>query len=279
MTIDTSQNVGIGITPSAWGTNYSQKALQIGPVGSLSSLNAGTGNQQTNIVNNAYFDGASWRYITSDGAMLYSQTSTTVGHTWQTAASGTAGNTLTFTERMRIDPSGNVCIGGTAFGPGSNSLNLWTIPGNNNAFNVKPTTNSNYTVAQFFNNGGTQVGSITCTTSATAYNSGSSDYRLKENITSFSKGLNNVLAMNPVSFNWKDTGELDIGFIAHEIQSIIPSTVTGEKDGVDKEGNPVYQTIYAAPPQMIASIVAAIKEQQTIINDLKARIETLEGAK
>jgi hypothetical protein len=112
MRIDANGNVGVGVTPSAWGTAYSQKALQISTVGALMSLNGGTTNQQTNIVNNAYFDGTDWKYITSDAAMLYAQV-TGAGHSWQTAASGTAGNTATFTERARITSNGDFLVGKT----------------------------------------------------------------------------------------------------------------------------------------------------------------------
>ena len=61
------------------------------------------------------------------------------------------------------------------------------------------------------------------------------------------------------------------------MQSILPVAVTGEKDAMDKDGKPIYQGVDTS--FLVATLTAAIQEQQTIINDLKARIETLEGAK
>jgi squalene cyclase len=60
------------------------------------------------------------------------------------------------------------------------------------------------------------------------------------------------------------------GFIAHELQSVVPDCVTGEKDAVDKEGNPVYQGIDTS--FLVATLVAAIQE-------LKAEVDALKGAK
>ena len=65
------------------------------------------------------------------------------------------------------------------------------------------------------------------------------------------------------------------GFIAHELQAVIPEAVTGEKDAVDDEGNPVYQGI--DPSKIVATLTAAIQEQQAIIESLQADIALLKG--
>jgi hypothetical protein len=97
--------VGIGATPSAWTATF--KALQI----SSSSL-YNNGANATFVGSNYFFDGTNNKYINSAAAAAYAQNGGE--HIWYNAASGTAGNNVTFTARMTIDSSGNVGIGGTA---------------------------------------------------------------------------------------------------------------------------------------------------------------------
>jgi hypothetical protein len=119
------------------------------------------------------------------------------------------------------------------------------------------------------------VGNISVTASSTAYVT-SSDYRLKENVQPMTGALAKVAALNPVTYTWKATGEDSQGFIAHELQAVVPDAVTGEKDEVDADGNPVYQGIDTS--FLVATLTAAIQEQQALITSLTARIAALEGA-
>ena len=135
----------------------------------------------------------------------------------------------------------------------------------------RDTTNGE--IAVFYRNS-TNVGNISVTTTATTYNSGS-DYRLKENIEPMVGALDKVAQLNPVTFNWKADGSEGHGFIAHELQAVVPECVTGEKDAVNEDGTPKYQGI--DPSKMVGILTAAIQEQQAIITDLKARIEVLEN--
>ncbi len=177
-------------------------------------------------------------------------------------------------ERMRIDSSGNLIINNTAqFGSGRVSVRY--VPGVSTGVSFLPTTDSSGpTPLIFLNATGSAVGSVTTTGSGTAYNT-SSDYRLKENIAPMTGALDKVSALKPCTYTWKSTGEESQGFIAHELAEVVPECVTGEKDAVDAEGNPVYQGIDTS--FLVATLTAAIQEQQAIINDLKARIETLEA--
>jgi hypothetical protein len=106
MRIDGSGSVGVGVTPSAWG---SMLAVQ---VGTAASFNGGSGYNDAFIASNAYFDGTNWRYINSNPA-YYNSIGGTAAARWYTAASGTAGNAISFTQAMTLDTSGNLIVGGT----------------------------------------------------------------------------------------------------------------------------------------------------------------------
>ena len=109
ITIDSSENVGIGVTPSAWGS--SSIALQIGSL-ALEDFSV-VGANASVFYNNAYRSDASGtlRYVETDFASSYSQFNGL--HTFNVAASGTAGDTISFTQAMRIDNSGNLLVGTT----------------------------------------------------------------------------------------------------------------------------------------------------------------------
>jgi hypothetical protein len=88
--------------------------------------------------------------------------------------------------------------------------------------------------------------------------------------------LDTVAQLKPVTYTWKVNGSDGQGFIAHELQAVIPEAVDGEKDAVNEDGSIKPQGIDTS--FLVATLTAAIQEQQTIINDLKARITALEGA-
>jgi len=105
MRLDSSGNLGLGVTPSAWGSGY--KALQfIG--GSLAVTGSGP-----YMVQNAYNNGTNWIYSAGGYAGLYN-IQNGVEHAWYTAPSGTAGNTISFTQALTLDNSGNLLLGVTS---------------------------------------------------------------------------------------------------------------------------------------------------------------------
>jgi hypothetical protein len=106
---DSSGNLGLGVTPSAWVSVF--KALQVGAQASLSYYNG-----STYLSANFYDNGAGSKYLTSDYATQYKQTGGQ--HQWFNAPSGTAGNAITFTQAMTLDASGNLCIGTTSTSTG-----------------------------------------------------------------------------------------------------------------------------------------------------------------
>lgn len=116
---------------------------------------------------------------------------------------------------------------------------------------------------------GSEVGSISTTGSATAYNT-SSDYRLKENVVSMADSLLRISKLKPYRFNFKNdidkkgkpTKTLD-GFYAHEVQEIVPEAINGEKDGEK------YQSIDHS--KLVPLLVSAVQELKAEIDALKAK--------
>ena len=172
-------------------------------------------------------------------------------------------------ERMRIDSSGNLLVGTTTFvGAGGLTVSPNSSSGSTSiVFNRSATTSLSQ--AFDFRNGGTSSGGIFYNNTSTGYNT-SSDYRLKHSVAPMISGLSTVAALKPVTYKWNADNSDGEGFIAHELQAIIPFAVTGEKDAVDAEGNPVYQGVDAS--FLVPHLVSAIQEQQALITDLQTRL-------
>ena len=126
-----------------------------------------------------------------------------------------------------------------------------------------------------FVTGSTTVGSISQTGSATSYNT-TSDYRLKENVIDLTGGIERVKQLQPRRFNFIENPDNTVdGFIAHEADLIVPESVTGEKDEVYPNGEPVYQAMDNA--KLVPVLTAALKEAISKIEDLETRVQSLEN--
>ncbi len=124
------------------------------------------------------------------------------------------------TERCRINSSGRLGIGETSY---------------SGALTIRGEVGASDKAIAFTHNSATEVGTVVTASSSTTYNT-SSDYRLKDVKGSIQNGLERTLALNPVEFEWKESGKTSEGFIAHEAQEIFADAVTGEKDGEDMQG-------------------------------------------
>jgi hypothetical protein len=196
-----------------------------------------------------------------------------------------SGGSATYNEQMRIDSSGNVMINTTSVV----NFSRFSVQEDLTSFNGIGIKNTGTTYGGstdfivFMNNVDAAAGRISQTAVTTVAYTTSSDYRLKENIVPMTGALDKVAALKPVTYTWKQDGSNGQGFIAHELQAVVPDCVTGEKDAVetytDEDGieqtKPKYQGVDTS--FLVATLTAAIQEQQTIINDLKTRVEALEN--
>jgi hypothetical protein len=187
--------------------------------------------------------------------------------------STTADGASSPTERMRIGQNGHVNIGQTASGLENNrSFSFQTTGAGQATFNHS-TANANGDHWIIFGYNSTQIGSITQNgTTGTSYST-SSDYRLKENVVPLTEAVARVQQLKPSQFNFiADPDRTVDGFIAHEAQAVVPECVTGEKDAVDADGNPVYQGIDQS--KLVPLLTAALQEALAEIESLKARLDT-----
>jgi hypothetical protein len=119
------------------------------------------------------------------------------------------------------------------------------------------------------------VGSVYTSASSTSFNT-TSDYRLKENVVELTGATDRLKEIPVHRFNFIANPDATVdGFLAHEVQAVVPEAITGEKDAVDEDGNPVYQGIDQS--KLVPLLTAALKEQQATIEALEARIAALEA--
>ena len=263
LVVGSSGNVGIG-------TSSPTSQLHIDPAtdniygNGLRVSRAATAGQ--NIVIN--YRGGSANYIATDSVF------SNPNHRFFTSTDGS-----TITERMIIDSSGNVGIGTSSSYGGM--LNFLTTASRITGFTTRPSSNITYNAADFQNSSGTGVGGIGVTSSSTQFST-SSDYRLKENITEITDGITRVKQLNPSRFNFIADPDIIVdGFIAHEVQGIVPEAISGEKDAVNEDGSIRPQGIDQSKlvPLLTAALqeaITLIESQQSQIDALTARIEALE---
>ena len=172
--------------------------------------------------------------------------------------------------RLWIDTTPTVFIGDTQNWAGDRlAITGRVVSSQSYSMAIRGGESTNNAMRIFYTGTGNQVGGITFTSSATAFNT-SSDYRLKENVVELTGATERLKQLNPSRFNFIADADTAVdGFIAHEVQSIVPEAITGTHNEVDDEGNPVYQGIDQS--KLVPLLVATIQE-------LEARITALENA-
>lgn len=254
-------NLGLGVTPSAWGS--ARRAVEVGGTTVAQFASASTyGAFSTNL----YVDSSNWRYKNNGYGMVYSQDSNG-SHIWYNVASGTAGNIASLSQAMTLDASGNLLLGTTSQFQSGKFCSEGSLA-NYNLIALKNTTT--YSAGQYYqiflNSSGTVIGGVSQASQTTLNYATSSDERLKDNIVDAPSSIESVCNVRIRSFDWKDGGEhQEFGVIAQEVLSVVPEAVSVGRTEDDMMG-----VDYS---KFVPRLIKAIQEQQAIIESLKARLD------
>jgi hypothetical protein len=303
ITIDSSENVGIGTTSPAgkltvyggevqWGASSSLGSLSytggfpvIGAIGALPIAFYTNGNERMRIDSSGNVGiGAS-----SPQAKLHLLDTDDVYLQWTDSGNiagriGVNGSYMHFgldgadgeTERMRIDSSGNLLVGTTSSAQDANNGTKILAGGNVSVVNSGANDgfdyyNSSVGAYRFYVQASGQIAATFTSISAI------SDIRFKENVRDLDVGLNAIMSLKPRLYDWKEGKGANIknarGFIAQEFEEVFPDLIDEWKDPAP-EGEEPYKSVRQ---DLIPVLVKAIQEQQALIESLTARITTLEG--
>ena len=252
MIIDTSGNVGIGLTNPSW-------QLEVQDTGTVRHAISSTSNGTAGVFFRVFNSGTQ----VGNGTV---RTDNSGNMSFFTGTSGEA-------ERMRITSGGDVLMGEFAangsidpaqsgFGFQGNGLGTASCNfSNTNEMFVFNQRDGQGTTQIDFRNGNVERGKIQWTTSGTTYNT-TSDYRVKENLKDFN-GLDKVSKIKVYDFDWIESKKQDYGVIAHELQEILPLAVTGEKDAEKMQG-----VDYS---KIVPLLVKSIQELKVEIELLKSK--------
>jgi len=271
MRLDSSGNLGLGTTTPNQRLQVNTSAAS---GGQIQVTNASTGTTSTDgvligydgsndvIVNNQ--EATATKFFTSGSERMRVTSSGLVGigTSSPSALLQVAGSSI-FQDSMQIFNNPTSSAQGILF---RNSFNVGA-----SRFSMGPATTNG--IIEFIGGNGTQ-GAITGNGAGISYTS-ASDYRLKENVTPMTNALGVVAQLKPCTYTWKYNGSAGQGFIAHELQEVVPEAVTGEKDAVDEDGNIKPQGIDTS--FLVATLTAAIQELKAIVDAQAAEIQALKA--
>ena len=281
ITIDASENVGIGTTPE---TNTLGKALHLGQSANI----VGASSSDDFWINNNCYYNSGWKYTNTNEACRVELDQN--GKTrFFTAPSGSADAAISWTTAMTIDNDGDIEWGtfSTTGATAGKYINTGT-----NALEMQSSCNtaSARNHFSFYNTNGI-VGNIRTSDSATSFVT-SSDYRLKENVDYTWDATTRLKQLKPARFNFiaDDTTTVD-GFIAHEVSDIVPEAISGEKDAMKDEEYEVTPAVMDGDTVVTPAVMGtrSVPDYQGIdqsklvpllvktIQELEARITALEA--
>jgi hypothetical protein len=257
-TLDSSGNLGLGVTPSAW---VDDKAVVVNYAALSSGYEYGA-----SLASNAYRSASNvWRYQVAANIPASRYNQTNGQHQWFTAASGTAGDAISFTQALTLGADGNLLVGTTNSIIATITQNALVARKSNGSLLVHHEDGNTGSDFAGFGYAGATIGTISQNSTTTVGYNTSSDYRLKNITGPITTSGAYIDSLNPVEGTWKADGSTFVGLIAHEVQEASRTPVaTGTKDGEQMQG------MDYSSAEIIANLIAEVKS-------LRQRVAALEA--